>query len=118
MRSRSAAERERGSVTAEFAAAVPAVILLLACSLVCVQLASQQVLLQDAAADAARALGRGEPTAAAAAHVTRAVPGARLAAGTAGEVVCATVTATPRGSIATLLGATLRARSCALAGGL
>jgi len=115
---RSAAGRERGSVTAEFAAAVPAVILLLACSLVCVQLAGQQVLMQDAAADAARSLGRGDPTTAAAALVGRAVPGARLAAATAGDLVCATVTATPRGSIAALLGATLRARSCALAGGL
>ena len=110
--------RDTGSVTAEFAAVVPAVILLLACALVCVQLGAQQVMLQDAAADAARALGRGEPAAAAAAHVARAMPGARLAAGASGDLICATVTATPRGSIAALLGATLRARSCALAGGL
>ena len=118
MRSRSGAERERGSVTAEFAAVVPAVILLLACALVCVQLGAQQVMLQDAAADAARSLGRGDPRSVAAAQAALSVPGARLAASTTGDLVCATLTATSRSPIAGLLGVRLRARSCALDGGL
>ena len=45
--------RERGSVTAEFAIALPAVILVLACSLSGLQIAGQQLRLQDAAASAA-----------------------------------------------------------------
>ena len=48
MRSHSAGDR--GSITAEFAAVVPAVMLVLAGSLVCLQLGSQQLRLQDAAA--------------------------------------------------------------------
>ncbi|MGV8884515.1 MAG: TadE family type IV pilus minor pilin [Microbacteriaceae bacterium] len=118
MRSPTEGENERGSVTAEFAAAMPAVILLLASALVCVQLAGHQVLLQDAAADAARSLGRGDSRQVVASSAARALPGARVTAVTTGDLVCATVSATPRGSIATLLGASLRARSCALAGGL
>jgi Flp pilus assembly protein TadG len=113
MRSRSA-ERERGSVTAEFAVALPAIALVLAACLASVQLAAQQVRLTDAAADAARALGRGESEAAAAAIADRVSGGAGLSAATDGQFVCATLTGSGSGLLAAI---ELRAESCAVTGG-
>ena len=107
---------ERGSVTAEFATVVPAVVLVLACCLASVQLAGQQLQLQDAAADAARSLARGGSASAALGHVS--VPGVRLAQSSSGDMLCVTLSARSRVPLGTLLGITLRARSCALAGGL
>jgi Flp pilus assembly protein TadG len=111
MRSRSA-DRERGSVTAEFAAVVPAVILLLACCLACLQLAGQQLRLQDAAADVARSAARGGPASAGAQ-----APGAAVAVSTRGDLVCASLSARSRSPAGTILGLTLTATSCALGGG-
>jgi len=113
MRSRTAGER--GSVTAEFATVVPAVVLVLACCLASVQIAGQQVRLQDAAADAARSLARDDP--AAAASAVAAVPGARLTRSASGDLVCARLAARSTSPVGTVLGLTLVARSCALAGG-
>jgi len=113
---RSTTEAERGSVTAEFATVVPAVVLVLACCLASVQLAGQQLQLQDAAADAARSLARGGSASGALGHVS--VPGVRLAQSRSGDVLCVTLSARSRVPLGTLLGVTLRARSCALAGGL
>ena len=76
MRCRTAAD-EAGSSVAEFAVALPAVLLVLAMVLGGVQLGAVQVRLQDAAADAARSLGRGDPVSALAARLARQVPGAR-----------------------------------------
>lgn len=72
---------DRGSVTAEFAAVIPAVMLVLAASLACVQLSSQQLRLQDAAAITARAAARGD--------AAPSVPGATLATTLQGDLVCA-----------------------------
>lgn len=118
MRSITAAEggRERGSVTAEFATVVPAVVLVLACCLASVQLAGQQLRLQDAAADAARSLARGDSATGALGHVG--VAGVSLAQSRAGDILCVTLSARPRVPLGALLGVTLKARSCALAGGL
>lgn len=96
-----------GSVTAEFAAVVPAVLLVLACCLTGLQLAGQQVRLQDAAAATARSLARGDPA--------PAIGGARVATRTHGTLLCARLTAA---SIAPLIPVELSAESCALAGGL
>jgi Flp pilus assembly protein TadG len=109
VRSRSPADAEAGTVAAEFAVAVPAVMLVLACCLGSVQLASQQVRLQDAAAVAARATARGDPV-----DVGRLVPGASAAIESGGELVCVTATVHGPGLFGAL---TLTARSCALAGG-
>ena len=113
MRSRSRAERrwrdggvprqrsprgERGSVTAEVAITLPAVILVLACCLGALGAAAQQVRLQDAAAAAARSAGRDGPV----------PPGA--AVDDRGDVVCVTMT---RQAGAPLGALTLRATSCA-----
>jgi Flp pilus assembly protein TadG len=114
MRSRWA-DGERGSVTAEFAVALPAIALVLALSLASVQVAAVQVRLADAAADAARSLGRGEAVEEAAAIAARNAPGARLSTGSDDRFACATLT----GGAGGLLGAIeLRATSCALRGGL
>lgn len=100
---------DRGSVTAEFAIALPALMLVLACCLAGLQVAVTQVRLQDAAAAAARSLARGESAAVAA----RLVPGATVSRNGEGDLVCATLSARAVG----LIPLELRATSCALGGG-
>ena len=67
---------ERGSVAAEFAVAMPAVLLVLATALGGVQLAGLQLQAQDAAADAARSYARGESAGSGRRAAARQVPGA------------------------------------------
>ncbi|MBG6239445.1 hypothetical protein IWX78_002432 [Mycetocola sp. CAN_C7] len=112
------AERDGGSAAAEFAVAVPAVILVLACCLGAVQVASQQVRLADAAADAARTLARGDSAGVAAARVSRAVPTASMSRSTEGDFVCVLLSAPAGIGPAGLAGVRVQASSCALAGGL
>ena len=101
---------ERGSVTAEFAVALPSVVLVLACCLAGIAVAGQQLRLQDAAALAARTLARGgDPDALAA----RLAPGAQVARRIDGDLACVTLSAAAEG----VLPLTLEAGSCALAGG-
>jgi Flp pilus assembly protein TadG len=114
MRSRWA-ERERGSVTAEFAVALPAIALVLAASLAAVHVAAVQVRLADAAADAARALGRGEGESVAAGIASRNAAGARLSTSVEEPFVCATLTGRAGGVLSAL---ELHAESCAMQGGL
>ncbi|QIG39958.1 hypothetical protein G5T42_11080 [Microbacterium sp. 4R-513] len=104
---------DRGSVVAEFAVALPAVVLVLVFCAGALAAAARHVRLQDAAADAARIVARGEPDAAAGAVVARAVPGASAAVHGSGDFVCVTASA-PAGIALVELSAT----SCALAGGL
>lgn len=102
---------ERGSVTAEFAVALPSVVLVLACCLGGMAVAGQQLRLTDAAALAARALARGDDPGATAARLA---PGADVTASAEeGGIVCVTLTASAQGP----LPLTLTARSCALGGG-
>jgi Flp pilus assembly protein TadG len=100
---------------AEFAVAMPAVLLVLAAGLGGVQVAALQVRVQDAAADAARSYARGD-THAVAARLERQVPGARVGRVDRGDLVCARVSAAPAGPVARL-GIRVTAESCALAGG-
>lgn len=111
MRSRSRADR--GSVTAEFAIALPAVVLVLAACLGAGQAVALQVRVQDAAAAAARQLARGDPGAARA-LVSRLVPGASVTANPRADLVCATVAAHPGGLLSAMW---VTATSCALAEG-
>jgi Flp pilus assembly protein TadG len=97
-------------VTAEFAAVLPAVVLVLAIAIGGMQIAGEQLRLQSAVADAARLLGRGDS--AAGARVQAAAPGAQLGESRRGPLVCATAEAPT--SLGLLLGITLRASSCAL----
>jgi len=106
---------QSGSVTAEFAIALPAVVLVLALCLAAIQLASQQIRVQDAAALTARSIAReDEPSASAA---SRLVPGLSITRWTRGELECVTATAPAAGGVIALLGLELRASSCALGGG-
>lgn len=108
-------EGERGSVAAELALTLPAVLLVLVLGVGALGAAARQVSLQDAAADAARLLGRGEDSGAASAVVSRAVPGATMSSSATGDLVC--VTARSEVALGALLRVPLEASSCALDGG-
>jgi len=109
---------EAGSVTAEFVTIMPAIVLVLGCCLGAVGLVSQHVVLTDAAADAARSLSRGDDEARARALVARLVNDASLRTVKRGEFICAEVSSPGAAGPLAGLGLTLRASSCALAGGL
>ena len=97
---------------------MPAVLLVLATALGGVQLASLQLRLQDAGADAARMIGRGQSQPDAARALRQRVPGASLTAVTSpGWLVCANAWVDADG-IGGLLGIRLSVVNCALAGGL
>lgn len=106
---------DRGSAAAELALALPAVVLVLALGVGAMGAAVRQVALQDATADAARLLGRGEPPSAAGAALARAVPDSSWSSTPSGEVVC--VRARSDFAVGGLR-VPLTASSCALAGGL
>ena len=104
-------------MTAEFAVAMPAVLLVLATALGGVQLAGLQLRLQDAAADAARALGRAEAVSTVEHRARQQVPGAVVEVKSAPDgVVCARLSAAAAGPIG-LVGIEVEATSCALDGG-
>ena len=106
-----------GSVTAEFAALVPAVLLVLAFCLGGVQVVGQQLRLTDAAADAARSLARGDGQSRAAARVRISVGGARMTSHWQGDFVCVRLTSAAAFGPAAALGMTVAAQGCALGGG-
>jgi hypothetical protein len=116
MRSRTRVERagryatERGSVTAEFAVALPAIVLMLGIALAAMQLVGQQLRLQGAAADAARVLGRGESGSLAELHDIS--PGASLTVTHPAGLVCARARAPA--ALGLIVGIKLTASACAL----
>jgi Flp pilus assembly protein TadG len=107
---------DRGSVAAELAVALPAALIAIIFGVGALSAAATQVSLQDAAADSARLLGRGESPARAAGVIRDAVDGASSATRTDGDLVCVTASLDMR--IGRLISVPLRASSCALAGGL
>lgn len=104
---------ERGSATAEFAVVFPALLGVVALLLGGIQVAGLQLRAQDAAADAARGLGRGDSAAAVAARLERQLPGASLSSWLAGDLRCVRVEVVPTGPVA-VLGLRARAGACAL----
>ncbi len=108
--------RDRGSVTAEFAVTLPAVLLVLALAVSGIQAGAQQVRLQDAAADAARTLARGDTAGSTAAIARARVPGSSLSSSTRGDLLCATLSARLRGP-AGIAGLETSATGCALTDG-
>src|SRR3954447_25061491 len=80
--------RDRGMVTAELAACLPVLVLVLAVAISAVAVMAERVRLQDAAREAARAAGRGDQ-AVARRVADQAAPGARvtIAAGSGTTVV-------------------------------
>jgi Flp pilus assembly protein TadG len=101
---------ESGAVTAEFAAVLPAVVIVLVLSLACLQVASVQLSLQSATSDAARLLGRGG--AGAESRVSSAVSGAHLGASRHDGLVCAMAEAPA--DVGGLVRFTITASACAL----
>jgi len=104
---------ETGAVAAEFAVALPAVVLVLLLAAGALGACATQVRLQDAAADAARLAGRGETDGRSATVVADA--GGSASIDRRGELVC--VTATAPISMTWLTLGDVSATSCALAGG-
>jgi Flp pilus assembly protein TadG len=107
----------RGSVTAEFAAVLPAVALVLATALMFMHIAGEQLRLQDAVADAARTLARGDSVATATARIRAAVDGADLTIEYREHLVCATASASAGSGFGVLSAVAVSATSCALGGG-
>lgn len=113
-----AIDSERGSITAEFAAVTPAIVLVLALCLGALQAVTLQVRITDAAADAARGLGRGDDLATVAARARSAIGTVSVSTDSQGEFVCARLSSpSPPGPFG-VFGLSVFARSCALAGGL
>jgi len=106
---------ERGSVTAEFAVVAPAVVLVVVLTATVLLASGRQVRLEQAAGQAARLAARGEAEGRVRDVVGTLVDGSRTTIVVDGDFVCVEV------SVAHALPvpiAPLRARSCALAGGL
>lgn len=82
-------------VTAELAAALPVLVILLGVALTAVTIAGQRVRVADAAREAARAAARGDPSAAAW-LVRQAAPGAAVSITRVGDRVIAQVRMTVR----------------------
>lgn len=109
---------ERGSVTAEFAVVAPAIVLVLALCLGALQAVTQQLRIADAAADAARALGRGDAVETVTARARTAIGEVTLSVANEGDFICARLRSPGPAGPFWALGLTLVGRSCALAGGL
>ncbi|MEY9951266.1 hypothetical protein [Leifsonia sp. EB34] len=98
---------ERGSVTAEFAAALPAVLVCLALCVGAIQAGAQQARLLGNAAASARLIARGDAAPAPPDGATRRVA-------SADGLLCVTVTAPSRAGALGALGLIVTARSCVL----
>lgn len=107
---------DRGSATAEFALAFPAVLGVVALLLGGVQVAVLQVRAQDSVADVARGLARGDPEGSVVARLERQLPGAVVSRWTDGDLRCARVVVAPPGAAA-VLGLRASAAACALGNG-
>jgi hypothetical protein len=107
---RSPFSSELGSVTAEFAAALPAVVLVLAFAIGAIGLGGEQLRLQGAAFVAARLLGRGDPGALA--RIRSVSPAAALSTYESGDSICAEARVSV--ALGVLSGISLSATSCAL----
>ncbi|MGL4257146.1 MAG: TadE family type IV pilus minor pilin [Microbacterium sp.] len=102
---------DRGSVVAEFAVALPAIVLVLLLGAGVLAAGGRQVRLQDAVADAARLAGRGEIDERVHDVLAAGAPGARGRIEVRGDLVCVTASAPA------VLGIRLEATGCALTGG-
>ncbi|PJJ55436.1 TadE family type IV pilus minor pilin [Compostimonas suwonensis] len=105
-------------MTAEFAAVVPAIVLVLAFCLGGIQLATQNLRMTDAAADAARSLARGDGSDVAAGRAATIAGAVTMNTRQQGEFVCVELSAGSAFGPLALVGVEARAQSCALAGGL
>ncbi|MFE7844150.1 TadE family type IV pilus minor pilin [Microbacterium sp. NPDC057407] len=103
---------DRGSVVAEFAVALPAVVLVFMLGTGALAAGAVQVRLQDAVADAARLAARGEDTARIHGVVAQQVSGASARLERRGDLLCVV------GEAPGVLSVRVAAVGCALDGGL
>ena len=104
---------DTGAAAAEFAVAVPAVVLVLALAVGALAAAGRQVRLEQAAAQAARLAARGEPDDRVRQGVHTLLDGVRLGIEPDGDTVCVSASV-EAGTVLPL--PDLRASACALAG--
>lgn len=102
---------DRGSVVAEFAVALPAVVLVFVIGTGALATGSAQVRLQDAVADAARLAARGEDPERVHIAVAQQVSGASASIDRRGDLVCVA------GEVRGVLSLRVAAVGCALDGG-
>lgn len=114
LRVRALGRSQRGSAIAEFAIALPAVVLVLLVMSAMISAQGKQILLQDSAADAARLIARDDDVVRAESAITTALSGATMDVTFVDGDVCVTASAT----VSIVVPLTLSARACALAGGL
>jgi hypothetical protein len=107
---RSRFKSELGAVAAEFAVALPAVVLVLALAIGSIGLGAEELRLQGAAFEAARLLGRGDPGARA--RIRSVSQDATLSTFASGESICAEARVSV--ALGMLSGISLSATSCAL----
>ncbi|NNC12974.1 hypothetical protein HII28_13950 [Planctomonas sp. JC2975] len=100
-------------MTAEFAAVVPAVLLVLAFGMGAVQVVVQQARLTDAAADGARSLARGDAEGTADGHIRYLVGSAAVSVDRRDDLVCVTVRQGAVGPIA-FSGVSISGSGCSL----
>jgi len=105
---------ERGSVTAEFAVVVPAVVLVVVLTVAALSASGRQIRLEQAAAQAARLAARGEGEARVGSVVAALVSDAAVRIRIDGDLVCADASAAARVPLPL---PPLRASSCALSDG-
>ncbi|WP_292830961.1 TadE family type IV pilus minor pilin [Microbacterium sp.] len=105
---------DRGAVAAEFAVVVPAVVLVVALTAGTLSASGRQVRLEQAAAQAARVVARGEGTDRAAAVVASIAGAASVSIHADGDLMCAEVVAAVPLPLPL---PPLRAASCALSDG-
>lgn len=101
---------ERGSVTAEFVTAIPAMLMVLMLAITAMMLAAQRVTLTAAAAEVARLEARGD-TAAAAARMRALGSGVRVGRSVTDGLLCVRLTAAPAGGVLSAI--SVSAQGCA-----
>ena len=106
---------QRGTVAAEFAVVVPAVVLVVLLTVGALAAVTRQVRLEHAAAQSARLAARGETDDRVHAAAQTLIDGVRIAVRSDGDFVCVDATVPAAGALPL---PPLRSTSCALAGGL
>ncbi len=104
---------DAGAAAAEFAVAVPAVVLVLALAVGAVTVSGRQVRLEQAAVQASRLAARGESADRVGQAASRLLDGVRISIGPEGDIVCVTASVAAR---TVLPLPDLRTSACALAG--
>lgn len=110
MRAQRLLSEDRGSVTAEFAIVLPAVLMVLALSVGAIMISAQRIVLSGAVAEIARLEARGDH-ASAAVRIGQLDAGVAVQRARAGPLHCVTLTSSPgRGALSLI---EVSSRSCA-----